>query len=67
MYYILGQCVCILASFTRHAKRNVLCFIVLHGLSDSTKYFHITPYMAKYSEKMTEHKMCLQTFSTPFV
>jgi len=35
--------VCILVSFIQHTKRNALHIIVLHGLSDSIKYFYITP------------------------
>ena len=44
----------------------ILHIILSWLLSGSTIFFHIVPYMARFTGKNIEHEMCFVIFSTAF-
>jgi len=57
MLYILSVCVCVCVCVALACKVHAPYSIVICGLSGSTKYFHIIPYMTRFREAVTEYKL----------
>jgi hypothetical protein len=60
-----SKCVCCLSYPA--CKLYALYFIVNFGLFASTIFFHIVTYRARFSEKISEHKIYFKIFSANFV